>query len=318
MVASLVFLPGLLVAEAGASDPAFDKPVPETLDDLRAIQAAVERVTAAAAPATVALNLGFSGTGSGVVVSEDGYILTAAHVIGDANQTIQVVFPDGQVHTAKTLGSDTQNDAGLAKLDGDGPWPFVPVADEDAPDVGEWVVALGHPGGFDADRPVVVRLGRVVRVRPLVGIQSDCSLIGGDSGGPLFNLDGEVVGIHSRIGHSARTNIHVAVGDYKAAWDGLAAGRQWGERRFPILGVVLGSDPDDRGVFVVQVLRGSPAADAGLRRGDVILSIDGAEVRDSRAVADHMALQVPGDVVRVRVLRGTRELTFDAELGEVR
>ncbi|MEM8738693.1 MAG: trypsin-like peptidase domain-containing protein [Planctomycetota bacterium] len=300
-------------AEADAPPPL----APESIEQLRELQARVERVARDTAAATVALDLRYSGTGSGVIISEDGYILTAAHVIGDADRILQVRFPDGQVHPARTLGSDQRSDAGLAKLEGDGPWPHVPIAPAGSLDVGQWVVALGHPGGFAPERPAVVRLGRVIRVRPLVGIQSDCSLIGGDSGGPLFDLHGRVVGIHSRIGRGPRTNIHVPIADYLESWERLAAGRQWGERKSPLLGVALGPDPADRGVLIQQVLRRSAAARAGLRRGDIILALDEVATRDSDTILEHMSLQLPGDVVQVHVLRGETQLTLPATLGEV-
>ncbi|MEM6458009.1 MAG: S1C family serine protease [Planctomycetota bacterium] len=313
---------GILLAAVGspaaAADGAagYDKPAPESIDDLRQIERRVTEVAAAAGPATVALDLGLFGTGSGVVVSEDGVILTAAHVIGEAGRRFDVRFPDGTVAKARTLGSDRQNDSGMAKLEGDGPWPFVPLAEPDAARRGDWVVALGHPGGFDAERPVVVRLGRVIRVRPVVGIQTDCSLIGGDSGGPLLNLDGEVVGIHSRIGQSSRTNIHVAVGDYVASWDRLFRGREWGERRMPLLGVVFTPDEEGRGVRIDRVIRGSAAARAGVRRGDLLTRMGVLEIRDSQTVMEIMALQAPGDTVELTLLRGGREVVLDVQLGE--
>lgn len=296
---------------------ALDKPAPETLDDLRVIQKRVEAVSEIAAPATVAINLGIAGTGSGVVVSEDGYVLTAAHVIGDAGQLVQVRFPDGTTATGRTLGSDQQNDAGLLKLQGDGPWPHVEMAESDTLAQGDWVVALGHPGGYDADRTVVVRLGRTVRVRQVVGIMSDCSLIGGDSGGPLFDMDGKVVGIHSRIGMSERTNIHVPISEYHTGWDRLTAGRQWGRRQLPLLGVLLAPDNQERGVLVQRVLRSSAAATAGVQRGDIIVRVDDQPMLDDRTIHEYMALQLPGDPIVLTILRDEKEIQLQATLGEV-
>lgn len=312
-----VLMSGAVVGSAMAEQPAaLDKPAPETLDDLRVIQARVEAVAEQAAPATVALDLGIAGTGSGVVVSEDGYVLTAAHVIGDADQLVQVRFPDGSTATGRTLGSDQQNDAGLVKLQGDGPWPFVPMAEPDTLEPGDWVVALGHPGGYDEDRTVVVRLGRIVRVRKVVGIMSDCSLIGGDSGGPLFNTEGEVVGIHSRIGQSERTNIHVPISEYHSGWDRLAAGRQWGRRQMPLLGVLLDPDNEERGVLVQRVFRRSAASRAGMKPGDVIVRVDDQPMLDDRTIHEYMALQLPGDPVLLTVLRDGEEIQLEATLGE--
>ena len=162
-----------LVATAVAEPTSvFDKPAPESLDDLREIEARVEAVAELAAPATVSLDMGRGGSGSGVIIGDEVYILTAAHVIGEAGQIIQVRFPDGTVETAETLGLDRKNDAGRAKLQGEGPWPSVEMAEPGTAGTGEWVVSLGHPGGFDLERSVVVRLGRVLRVRSIV-IKSD-------------------------------------------------------------------------------------------------------------------------------------------------
>jgi len=313
---ALVLLSALSASAHAERPAALDKLAPETLDDLKQIEARVEAVAAQAAPATVSLDLGIAGTGSGVVIGEDGYILTAAHVIGDAGRVVQVTFPDGRVETAITLGSDQQNDAGLAQLQGDGPWPHVEMAPPATLNQGDWVVALGHPGGFDAERSVVVRLGRIVRVRPVVGIQSDCSLIGGDSGGPLFDMDGQVVGIHSRIGASERTNIHVPIGEFHDGWDRLAAGRQWGRRQLPLLGVWLDADPLDRGVVVQRVMRRTAAARAGVQRGDILTRVGDQAIYDDRAVHEAMALQVPGDPITLTLLREGQEIQLEATLGE--
>ncbi|MEM9417567.1 MAG: trypsin-like peptidase domain-containing protein [Planctomycetota bacterium] len=296
----------------------FDKPAPETLEDLREIEARVEAVAALAAPATVSLEIGFSGSGSGVIIGDEGYILTAAHVIGKAGQVIQVRFPDGTVETAETLGLDHQNDAGLAKLQGDGPWPSVEMAESDTLGVGDWVVSLGHPGGFDLERSVVVRLGRVLRIRKVVGIQSDCSLIGGDSGGPLFNMDGQVVGIHSRIGKTERVNIHVPIKEYHNAWDRFVAGREWGRRQFPGAGIMLAPDKQDRGVVVERMQKRGAAANSGIKIGDIITKIGDQPIRDDHAFHDAMALLVPGDEIMVTLLRGDDEVQIEFTMGEDR
>ncbi len=316
--------PSAVEADHAPMDRDLDPPL-DPLAALRQIEDRVRVVVAAAGPATVGLDLGF-GTGSGVVIDPQGTILTAAHVIGEPGRLIQVFFPDGTVATARTLGSDRQTDAGMARLQGEGPWPWVPrpapgdPATEGSSEVspGDWVVALGHPAGFDARRPVVARLGRVVRVRPGIGVQSDCVLIGGDSGGPLINLDGQVIGIHSRIGPSARTNIHVGMPVYDQHWEPLADGQRWGQRRTPLLGVLLQSlsadETDDNpvasdplaGMAVRRVLPQSAADQAGLREADVIISIDGRAMPDQAAVNETMAMQEPGDFVTLSIWRPTR------------
>src|SRR3954466_942030 len=106
----------------------------------------------------------------------------------------------------------------------------------------QWCIALGHPGGFKLGRTAPLRLGRILDLRGTF-ITTDCTLVGGDSGGPLFDLDGKVIGIHSRIGASTLANIHVPVDTYTETWDRLAAAEAWGDRfafgpRGPLLGVV--------------------------------------------------------------------------------
>lgn len=313
-ILALLLLFGGVAASAQAPRPAIqDLPTPQTLDDLRDLEARVQAVVADTAPATVALNVAGRGTGSGVIVTPDGFILTAGHVIGEPGRLIQVRFPDGSAAAARTLGHDRGNDAGMAKLEGDGPWPFAPLAQASSLKPGDWTVALGHPGGFNTERPVVARLGRVIRLRRTF-VQTDNVLIGGDSGGPLLNLRGQVVGIHSRIGKQSRSNFHVPAGDYQRTWDALAEGRIWGQRQYPLLGVWLGEDPIGRGVVIRGVVRDSPAADAGIRKGDVFLFIDEEPCVDDQTVIEYLALLAPGDPVNITLLRGDERLELQAVL----
>jgi hypothetical protein len=116
------------------------------------------------------------------------------------------------------------------KIDEPGPYPFVEMGRSSTLALGQWVIAVGHPGGFRPNRSPVVRLGRVLMSNPFL-IRTDCAQDGGDSGGPLFDLDGVVVGIHSRIGPGAITeNVHVPIDTYKQTWDRLASAESWGER----------------------------------------------------------------------------------------
>lgn len=212
-----------------------EKPRPETRRDLLTIQSAVKDVAKKALPCTVGLQLG-SAMGSGVIISEDGYILTAAHVVIPQSRRnpdpslafeapgrkVRVLFQDGKVKEGRVLGLHTAADGALVKLDDDGPWPFVPMADENA-DIGDWCVAIGHPGGFDKERSSPVRLGRVIDKVPMV-MRTDCVITGGDSGGPLFDLKGRVIGIHSRITEELDENFHVPIQTYLTAWDELMNG----------------------------------------------------------------------------------------------
>ena len=176
---------------------AFRQAVPSSVDDLKAIQGQVEALAVRLAPAVVEVEVGM-GSGSGVVISEDGLVLTAAHVCGTPNLDVVFTFPNGKKVRGKTLGTNHDMDAGLMKITDPGHWPRVETGELDDARLGDWVLALGHPGGFDPERPMVVRLGRLLKLGPGL-LQTDCTLIGGDSGGPLFDMHGRVIGIHSRI-----------------------------------------------------------------------------------------------------------------------
>ena len=205
---------------------------------LEAIQARVEKVVKKCTPETVAILIGF-GAGSGVIVSEDGLVLTAAHVITgedlmgkggpyESGKPCTIVLADGKHVKGKTLGVNSDNDVGMVQITDKGPnngkWPFLPVAKSATLKKGEWVVSLGHPGGPKIGRPPVARLGRI-EARTSDIVRSNCTLVGGDSGGPLFDLDGNVVGIHSRIGLTLAQNIHVPIELFQAQWE---RAREWG------------------------------------------------------------------------------------------
>lgn len=196
---------------------------PKSRKDLLKIEEAATEVAAKAMECTVSLVLG-RAMGSGVVISEDGYILTAAHVVAEPDRTVEVRFPDGRITKAKSLGLHTSADGALCKITEDWEWPHMPLATrEQAAKAGDWCVAVGHPGGFDQERSPPVRLGRVIEVRPTV-MRTDCPIMGGDSGGPLFDLQGRVIGIHSRISEDITDNLHVPSNAFHDAWDRIKEG----------------------------------------------------------------------------------------------
>jgi serine protease Do len=220
---------GLGVAcSAGAMDPS-------TVPALKRVEAKSQAVAAKALAATVGIiNLslaggGHMGEGSGVVVSEDGLILTAGHVLGQAGAELTIIFPDGRRCTAKALGANFSRDSGVAKIIDPGKYPHVELGHSDDLKPGAWCMALGHPGGVQQGRTPPIRLGRLLvagkRARFLV---SDATVISGDSGGPLFDLEGRVIGIHSNIGMSVNQNQHVPVDVYRDQWNELVAGKTFG------------------------------------------------------------------------------------------
>ncbi len=204
---------------------------PPSLADLKKAQEQTRQHLDQMIAATVGIHLEDS-SGSGVIVSDDGYILTAAHVIMVPGDIFEVELSDGRKVKAKSLGMDHAWDAGLAKIQKDEKWPHVKMA-KDKPKAGEWCLATGHPGGIFKDRKPPLRLGRILVVGdgsdPLAGLQTDATVYPGDSGGPLFNLQGEVIGIHSNIGLDVLENQHVPVEIYQKNWDDFVASKEIGE-----------------------------------------------------------------------------------------
>ena len=138
---------------------------------------------------------------------EEGLVLTAGHVSGEPGKKLTVVLQDGTKLEAKALGRSSAADSGLIQITKEGKYPYVELAPPASVFKGDWIYAVGHPGGFDQERGLVLRVGRVIH-RSTDTIQTDCKLIGGDSGGPLFDMPGRVVGIHSRVSMKNEQNYH--------------------------------------------------------------------------------------------------------------
>lgn len=292
------------------------------LEDLIRLEAKVEEVSRNVLPATVALLSERTGSsGSGVITTADGLILTAAHVVQGADELL-VVFPNGKQVPGKVLGANYSKDIAMVKISEPGEWPFVEMGASKPLEAGDWVIALGHSAGFDASRPPPVRFGRVISKGPGNFLTTDCTLIGGDSGGPLFGLDGKIVAIHSSIGRSLTNNNHAGIDGFRDDWDRIFAGETWGELSLnpfanperPALGVVMGSVRGVRGAVVAGVAPGSPAAAAGVRPGDVIKTFDGSEVRDWSEVLQVLVKFQAGDVVKLGVARDRELLDVDVTL----
>jgi serine protease Do len=301
----------------------FEKFLPEGVQDLRTIQAQVKKVVDRVLPCTVALQIGKS-QGSGVIINKEGYILTAGHVSGQPGRTAQIVLHDGRKLKGITLGADTAIDSGLVKITQEGAeFPHVDMGHSADLKKGQWVIALGHPGGYQVGRPPVVRVGRILEATAK-HLRSDCALVGGDSGGPLFDMTGEVIGIHSRIGGSITFNIHVPVDTYTETWDRLAASEVWGSP-FNFLGLgklaqgaYLGirPDPDSQLVKILSVTPNSPAARAGLQADDVILRFDDYDINSVGDLDNLMRARQPGNEITLQLRRGSEQVTVTVTLGK--
>lgn len=298
--------------------PALD-PVgpPRTVAELRELEKKVRSVTNRGLAATVGIR-SRGGQGSGVIISRDGYVLTAAHVIGEPGRDVRIILHNGDEVSGKTLGVNKRMDSGLIKINEGSDYPFMPMGKSETLRRGQWAVALGHPGGYRRDRPPVLRLGRVLTARDDF-VMTDCTLVGGDSGGPLFDLDGNVIGIHSRIGDPTTMNMHVPVDTYTATWDRLVAGESWGNLRLvtpnpnrPRLGVEGQDAPG--GFRVDKVSEGSPAAKGGIRVGDLITQLNGKRVTNFVDLAELLNDRKAGDEVGVEVRRGPIRKEFKVTL----
>lgn len=198
----------------------------QDVDDLLALQKEVQSVVETVTPAVVGLKLGNS-FGSGVVISEDGYILTAGHVIKEAEKDVEILFANGTKAKGKTRGCCRWADTGVVKITDPGKWPHADMANLKEMAKGQWCLAAGHPLGFQSHRPPVFRLGRLLQLQPHI-LQTDATIVAGDSGGPLFDLQGKVIGINSRILQSVQTNFHVSISLYHDFLERMKAGEVWG------------------------------------------------------------------------------------------
>jgi serine protease Do len=287
----------------------FRKPAPTSIADLKAIEQHVKGLVSRVSPAVVAVEVGF-GSGSGVVISADGLVLTAGHVCGRPGRSVTFTFPDGKIAHGKTLGLDLDTDSGLMKITDRGPWPFAAMGDLDEANIGDWVLALGHPGGFDLKRSLVVRLGRVIRLAD-DALQTDCTISPGDSGGPLFDMEGRVIGIHSAIRASPADNFHVAISEYYDVWDELARGTLVTEFVVHPRAYVGATGVDgDPGCRLTSVEKNSPAFKAGLKAGDIVLKVDQRDITVSAAFRRWVAEAAPGETLELEIKRDSHVLNM--------
>jgi serine protease Do len=260
--------------------------------------------------------------GSGFVISEDGFIVTNNHVIQGADE-IQVEFFSGEELEATVVGTDPNTDLAILKVEAEEPLPFVPWGESDEMRVGDWVMAMGNPlgQGFSVSAGIVSARGRALSGSFDDYIQTDAAINRGNSGGPLFNLDGEVIGINTAILSPNGGSIGIGFAmSSRVATNVIDQLQRFGETRRGWLGVRIQDVSDDvaeaigleevRGALVTDVPEG-PSAEAGMQSGDVILSFDGMDVNDTRELVQRVANTEIGKAVRVVVFRdgGTQTLT---------
>ena len=284
-----------------------------SLADLRSMERHVKGLAARVSPAVVAVEVG-NGSGSGVVISADGLVLTAGHVCGGPDRSVRFTFPDGKTARGKTLGRSYESDTGLMRITDRGPWPHAAMGALAQARVGDWVLALGHPGGFDLRRSLVVRLGRIIRLEA-GALQTDCTISPGDSGGPLLDMHGRVIGIHSAISTSVAENFHVAVTEFYDRWDLMAKGAGGEEPAAAPRAYVGASGVNGAGgCRLTEVEENSPAARAGLKVGDVVLKVNGRAIRVSEAFRRWVDEAEPGETLNLEVKRGEEVLSVKVKL----
>ena len=267
-----------------------------------------------------------SALGSGFVISEDGYVVTNNHVIESADE-ITIEFFSGQELVAEVVGTDPKTDIALLKVEADQPLPFVSFGDSDAARVGDWVIAMGNPlgQGFSVSAGIVSARNRALSGTYDDYIQTDAAINRGNSGGPLFNMDGEVIGVNTAIlspnGGSIGIGFSMASNVVTRVIDQL---KEFGETRRGWLGVRIQDVTEDVadaiglkkavGALITDVPEG-PAREAGLKTGDVIKSFDGVEVIDTRGLVRQVGNSPVGATVRVTVLRDGKTQTIKVVLG---
>lgn len=293
-------------------------PSSDELSALKAIEKQVQKVVEKTLPSTVAVTDGI-GFGSGVVVSEDGLVMTAGHVLTTGGSNFKVIFPNGREAKAKPLGKFLDVDAGMVQIVEEGPFPFVELGDIRVLTRGDWCICLGHSGGYELGRQPPVRAGRILDFEPDT-LVTDCVLIGGDSGGPLFDLNGKLIGIHSNIGTSIAQNRHVAVNTYLKYWDRLKSGESWGilpdleVKKKPRAAMGVRVDLESELAKITTVHRGGAGEAAGIQVDDLVLEFDGVKIKNSKHLIDLIKQRNPGEKITLAIERNEERIDLVVKL----
>jgi serine protease Do len=269
-----------------------------------------------------------TGQGSGFFITSDGYAVTNNHVVAKA-ETVQVTTDDGKTHKAKVIGTDPRTDLALIKVDG-GPFPYVKLADK-PPRIGDWVLAVGNPFGLGGTvtAGIVSARGRDIGASPYDDfIQIDAPVNKGNSGGPSFDTEGNVIGVNTAIfspsGGSVGIAFDIPADTVKSV---VAQLKEHGSVTRGWIGVQIQPVTKDiadslglkkaEGALVAEPQPNSPAAKAGIEAGDVITAVDGKAVKDARDLAKRIGAMAPKTAVKLTLLRNGSEKTITLTLGEM-
>ncbi len=270
-----------------------------------------------------------SGQGSGFLISADGYAVTNNHVVDKAS-TVEVTFDDGKSYPAKVIGVDPRTDLALIKIEGPGNFPYVKFSDVQ-PRVGDWVLAVGNPFGLGGTvtAGIVSARGRDIGAGPYDDfLQIDAPVNKGNSGGPTFNTEGSVIGVNTAIFSPSGGNVGIAFAipaeTVKAVIAQLrdkgTVTRGWiGVQIQPVTKEIADSLglKQAEGALVAEPQKNGPALKAGIESGDVIVSVDGAPVKDPRELARKIASMAPGTTVKLGVMRKGAEKALSLTLGQL-
>ena len=270
-----------------------------------------------------------TGEGSGFFISSDGYAVTNNHVVDHA-KSVQIITDDGTIYTAKVVGTDPKTDLAVIKVDGKKDFPYVKFADH-SPRVGDWVVAVGNPFGLGGTvtAGIVSARGRDIGAGPYDDyIQIDAPINKGNSGGPAFNEEGEVIGVNTAIyspsGGSVGIGFDIPADTAKMVVAQLEKSGQvtrgWlGVQIQPVTAGIADSlgMKKAEGAMVDEPQAGSPAAKAGVQSGDVISAVNGTPVKDARDLARTIGMMAPNSTVKLDILRRGQEKTVSLTLAEM-
>ena len=270
-----------------------------------------------------------TGQGSGFFISADGYAVTNSHVV-DKARSVEVTTDDGKTYSAKVIGTDPKTDLALIKVDGRSDFPFVSLA-EKASRIGDWVVAVGNPFGLGGTvtAGIVSARGRDIGAGPYDDfIQIDAPINKGNSGGPTFDVDGNVIGVNTAIfspsGGSVGIGFAVPADTVKSVVTQLkdkgVVTRGWiGVQVQPVTADIADSLglKTAEGALVTEPQSGSPAAKAGIETGDVITALDGEPVKDAHDLARKIGAMAPGTTLKLGVVRKGEKKTVSLALGEL-
>lgn len=266
--------------------------------------------------------------GSGFIISPDGYILTNNHMVADAKE-VEIKLADGREFVAEIIGTDPESDVAVVKIDAEN-LPYLELADSDELEVGEWVLAIGNPLTLShtVTAGIVSAKGRSVRLADFESfIQTDAAINRGNSGGPLINLEGKVVGMNTAIyGATGNIGIGFAIPSnmvkyaYKQLREGGTVERGylgiWFEQLTPGKAASLGLDEDTKGVTIIDIAEDSAAEKAGLKRYDVVVELEGQPVESDNEFLNRVGMLKPGTKVNLVVMRDGKRKPFTIRLGK--